>query len=119
MLGGADPLEGERGNPLPLAPHSVQLANSFVAKSGQGCCYGFEVYNSKAAQQFILRFDLRELPGDGAAPAMVYPVPASTTISVDFPNGLGIVQGFILCNSSTDTAKTIGAADCWFSARVV
>lgn len=120
MLEDADRLAGEHGYRLPISPHTVVLTNQFIAKSGDGCCYGFEVYNSKVSQQFVLRFDRTSVPANGAVPDMIYPVAASTTVAIDFLGaGLTFYQGFVLCNSSTDTTLTIGSADCWFSARVV
>jgi hypothetical protein len=107
--------------PLPdLQPQnatSVAYAASIVALSGRGRCFGFQGYNSGAAQ-FVLVFDRGSLPGDGAAPVIVIPAGATSSFSAYFGSaGRWFDRGIVLCNSSTGPTKTIGGADCWFDVQ--
>jgi hypothetical protein len=77
--------------------------------------YGFSVYNSNAAAQSILLFDASSLPADTAVPLMAFNVSATSVLGVYYGEmGRLFRRGLILCNSSTATTKTIGAADCFF-----
>lgn len=52
-------------------------------------------------------------------PVLVITVPASSNFSVPLPpTGLAFSSGIVVCNSSTAPTKTIGAADCFFTATV-
>jgi hypothetical protein len=94
-------------------------ASSIVAKSGVGKCFGFQGYNSGAAQ-FILVLDAQSLPADGVAPVIVITVAATSNFSAYFGTaGRSFDRGIVLCNSSTGPTKTIGAADCWFDVQYV
>ena len=103
----------DRSSPISDAPG--KLANQYIA-TGFLRVYGFTVYSSLAAAQFILMFDATTLPADTAVPLMAFPIVAK-------PGQLGVyygemgrlfTRGIILCNSTTDTTKTIGAANCFF-----
>jgi hypothetical protein len=100
--------------------HSTALEASHVLKNAAGrlvVCFG---YSNKASKQFIQLHDAAALPADGAVPIGVFAVPAQQNFSIDvqlanFPFSTGIV----ICNSSTADTKTIGAADCFFTAVVI
>jgi|SRR5882724_1206446 len=108
---------GENSTLWPLSAGSVQFSKSQVVKSGSGKLYGFQGYNSGAAQ-FILVFDDNALPGNGAVPCFPIAVAATSNFSVFFGDtGRAFNLGIILANSSTADTLTIGAADCFFDAQ--
>lgn len=103
---------GDRNSPISDAPG--KLAASYLA-TGYLRVYGFSVYNSSASAQWILMFDRSTLPADTAVPLMAFNVAGQQPLGVYYGEmGRLFRQGIILCNSSTDTTKTIGSANCFF-----
>lgn len=89
-----------------------------VAKTGDGGLVGFTVTNTNASAQFVLLFDASILPADGAVPIAGWSVPGAGTLNMGWnPYPRGFYAGLILCNSSTQASKTIGAADCLFDVQ--
>ena len=108
----AEFLLSDRDHPISDAPG--KLAASYVA-TGYLRVYGFNVYSSNAAAQSILMFDSSSLPVDTAVPLMTFAIGASGNVGVYFGRmGRLFRRGLVLCNSSTNTTKTIGSADCFF-----
>ena len=102
----------DRDQPISDAPG--KLAASYLA-TGYLRVYGFTVYNSNASAQTILMFDASSLPVDTAVPLMTFNVSGSSVLGVYYGRmGRLFRRGLVLCNSSTATTKTIGAADCFF-----
>lgn len=102
----------------PASPSSQGLASSIVI-TGQVRVYGFTVYSSKNASQFVLLFDASKLPTDTSVPIVAIPVSTQTQASAYYgPMGRLFHQGFVLCNSSTDTTKTLGGVDCFFDVQL-
>lgn len=101
-----------RNTPISDAPG--KLSASYLA-TGYLRVYGISVYNSNAAAQSILMFDAATLPADTAVPLMTFNVSATSALGVYY-GAMGRIfkRGIVLCNSSTTTTKTIGAADCFF-----
>lgn len=96
----------------PLNASSQAPVNSIVIAGGRGHLFGFWGYNRNAVAQFLLLFDSDTLPADGAIPAAVLKVAGSSNFSAFFGSiGRAFDRGIVICNSSTDTTKTIGAAD--------
>jgi hypothetical protein len=105
----------DRNSPLSANPGG--LAASYMATGGIRV-YGFTVYSSNVAAQFVLVFDRSVLPADSAIPLFAIPVAATSQVSAYYgPMGRIFGQGIVLCNSSTATTKTIGAADCFFDVQ--
>lgn len=113
-------------NPLPVDVGTLAVNNansngeraSLVVKAETGRLYGLVVYNNSANQQFIQLHDATSVPADGATPIVVFEVPTQTARTLDFGiRGRRFNKGIIVCNSSTDTTKTIGSADCVFDAQ--
>lgn len=101
-----------RDSPLSDAPGA--LANSYLA-TGYLRVYSITVYNSAASAQWVLMFDASSLPADTAVPRMAFPIAAAQTLGLYYgPMGRIFKRGLILCNSSTDTTKTIGSANCFY-----
>lgn len=97
---------------------SSALEASHVLKASAGTLVSLVGYNSGAAQ-FIQVHNSATAPADAAVPKYVFTVPASSNFSLDFPiTGAPFTTGISVCNSSTAASKTVGAADCFFSAVV-
>ena len=89
-----------------------------VVLPGHLVVYGFTVYSTKAAAQFLNVFDQSTLPADGAVPLFSWPLAANNGVGFGWqPNGRRFPAGLALCNSSTDATKTIGSADCFFDVQ--
>lgn len=109
----------ERVSGLPLNKHSNALAASIVCKSGPGALFGFTVLNTKSSAQYVQVFDAQALPSDGAVPAVVFYVPATSHLPIEWVTPRAFLTGLVLCNSSTSSTKTIGSADCFFDVQYV
>jgi hypothetical protein len=89
-----------------------------IVVPGHILVYGYEAYNSNAATQYVLMFDANALPADGAVPIIAQNAATKTLVGNSWtPQGREFLEGFVLCNSSTDTTKTVGAADCFFDVQ--
>jgi hypothetical protein len=110
-------VQGERSSIWPLNKHTNAYAASLVVKSGPGKLYGFTVYNSGAAQ-FIQVHDTATVLANGAIPALVIDVAATSTRGAFFGDvGRAFNTGCVIVNSSTGPTLTIGAADCFIDAQ--
>lgn len=104
---------------LPLNIYSPALTNACLVKSGPGILYGFTFTNTLASAQYVLLFDAAKLPADGAVPILAKSCPTNDAIAFSWLPGRTFLTGIILCNSTTNTSKTIGAANCFFDAQYV
>lgn len=116
----------ENTTPLPSPVYnnarSNGFANTVIVSSGACRLFGFSGYNSNAAAQFILGFDLSRnaAPANGSVPDFVTKAPATDVFWMSWaPNWRQQREGLVLCNSSTANTLTIGAADCTFDAQWV
>ena len=101
----------------PLNFNQGVLVASIVVP-GRIVVYGFTVTNTNAAAQFVNVFDANALPANAAVPLFSKSVPAHDAVGFGFtPRGRQFQTGLVLCNSSTDATKTIGAADCFFDVQ--
>jgi hypothetical protein len=104
------------GLPSATLVASVALAASLVIKAAAGTLISLEGHND-GAQQYIQVHNAAALPANGAVPTYVFLVPADSNFSLTVPvSGIPFITGIVVCNSSTLATKTIGAADCWFTA---
>ena len=103
---------------FPRNSFTTGLTNVLVVSGGEGRLYGFTVSSTRASGQFVQVFDAQTLPTDGAVPILSIDIATVTAKGVDFgPMGRWFYRGIILCNSTTQGTKTIGAADCLFDAQ--
>lgn len=103
--------------PGPLNFSTGRLANSVVVP-GRIVVYGFTVYSSKASAQWIQAFDANTIPADASVPLFVWNLAANAGVGFDWtPTGRQFQTGLVLCNSSTETTKTIASADCFFDVQ--
>lgn len=89
-----------------------------VVLPGHIVVYGWTVTNTNAAAQFLNVFDAATLPADTAVPLIAPKLPAADAQGFSYgTNGREFLSGLVLCNSSTQATKTIGAADCFFDVQ--
>lgn len=101
----------------PFNRRSIAYEAARTVKSGPGILFGFTVYNSNAAAQFIQVFDLDTVPAEGSIPDCVFTVAGVSNLPVQWLPGRTFLVGCVLVNSSTGPTKTAGSADCWFDAQ--
>ena len=92
---------------------------SRVIKASAGTLMSLSGYNNKTAAQFIQIFNSTTVPADTTVPIHTFTVPAKSNFSYDVPvTGVPFTTGIAVCNSSTLATKTIGSADCFFTAVI-
>lgn len=97
---------------------STALENSRVIKASAGRLYRLLITNTKTSSQYIQIHNTTTVPADTAVPIFSFPIPASSAVSIDADiMGSYFDTGITVCNSSTVATKTIGAADCFFTAE--
>jgi len=103
----------------PLNVNTSAYASSLVVKASAGTANEIRGHNSLASAQFIQIHDASSLPADSAVPEDIILAAANSSFSITYPQGKAFATGIVACNSSTGPTKTIGAADCWFSAEFI
>lgn len=99
---------------------STAYEASHVLKSSAGTLVSLVGYNSKGSAQFIQLHNAASVPADAAVPVYTFTVAASSNFSLDISiTGAPFTTGIVATNSSTGPAKTVGSADCYFSAVVI
>jgi hypothetical protein len=102
---------------LPRNYTNQRLAASLVLP-GSIVVYGFTVYSTNSAAQYLNVFEADKLPADGSVPVLSWPLAANNGVGFTWlPVGRAFDSGLVLCNSSTDATKTIGSADCLFDVQ--
>lgn len=104
---------------LPLNFSSPALASSAVVKTGPGILYGFTITNTLASTQYVLVFDAVKVPADGAIPILAKSLAANDAVGFSWLPGRTFLTGIVLCNSTTNTSKTLGSANCFFDVQFV
>lgn len=104
-------------DPAPLNFSTGALASSIVVP-GRICVYRVYAYNSNAGTRYIQFFDANAVPADTAVPLFAYPLLTKTGYEfVWFDQGRQFQTGLVVCNSTTDTTKTLGSADSFFDVQ--
>lgn len=94
----------------PAGPTNPYAASAVVATAP---CWIREIFGfNSGPAQFIQLFDAAALPADATACLFGFMVASGQPFSVVLTRRC--VNGIVLCNSSTNPAKTIGAADVQF-----
>ena len=97
---------------------NVEVLRNAIVVPGRIVVYGFTVYNTKSSAQYLNVFDANTVPADNAVPLFSFALAANNGVGFGFtPRGRQFQTGLVLCNSSTDTLKTIGSADCFFDVQ--
>src|SRR5437016_3345445 len=110
-VGHPDWTQGEWNTRWPLNKHSNAYGASLVVKTGPGKLYGFSVFSSNIATQYILLFDAAEVPTNGAIPVFPFPVATLTAFLAGYADvGRAFNTGCVLVNSTTANSLTIGAS---------
>lgn len=105
---------------LPKSANTNALSASLVAFTGQGRLLAITVSSTKGSGQFIQLFDATTLPADTAVPIISIDIATVVAKVITFdPYGRWMLRGCVVCNSSTQGTKTIGAADCLFDVQYV
>ena len=117
ILGWGLPSEDEALEPL--NHYSTALQASMVVKTGPGILYGITVTNTSVAAQYFMVFDAASVPADGAIPILAKSIPANDAVGFSWLPGRTFLVGIVVCNSSTNTSKTLGAANCFFDCQFV
>lgn len=103
--------------PGPYNFNTGRLANSVVVP-GRIVVYGVTVYSSNAGAQYLQFFDANTVPADGAVPLFTWNLAGHAGVGMGWqPNGRQFQTGLVMCNSSTETTKTIGSADTFFDVQ--
>lgn len=111
-------MDDELAFPVPVSSNPGALTNALLASSGPSRLIGFTVYSSKNANQFVLVFDSATIPADNAVPLFVLPILTQNQTSAYYGHeGRVFYQGIVVCNSTTDTTKTIGSKDCFIDVQ--
>jgi hypothetical protein len=101
----------------PSVVSSTALEASHVIKSSSGKLIALIGYNGKSSAQFIQIHNATSLPAESSIPLVTFKVPGDSNFSFDLTlYGLPLSTGIVVCNSSTAETKTIGSADCFFTA---
>jgi hypothetical protein len=108
---------GEDAFLSPLNYSSRALEASCVVKTGDGILFGFTVSNTNAAARFVMVFDSRTVPANGAVPIMAKSVPLGDAVGFNWLPGRTFFAGIVLVNSTTQGSLTIGSADQIFDAQ--
>jgi hypothetical protein len=97
---------------------STQALKNAVVIPGRIVVYGFTVYSTKGSAQYLNVFDANTIPADTAVPLFSWPLAANNGVGFGFtPRGRQFQTGLVLCNSSTDSTKTIGSVDTFFDVQ--
>ncbi len=97
---------------------SIAYEASHVLKNAAGVLIAVVGYNSGGAQ-FIQLFNSATVPADTAVPVLVQAVAATANFVINVPiTGLPFSTGIAISNSSTGPTKTLGSANCYFTAVV-
>lgn len=89
-----------------------------IVVPGRIVVYGFTVYSTNAAAQFVCVFDASVAPTTGAVPLWSWPLAAHNGVGFDWtPRGRQFQTGLVLANSSTDATLTPAEADCFFDVQ--
>ena len=100
----------------PTNDYKARLANSIVIP-GNLLLYGFTVSSTNAAAQYFMVFDASSVPGSGAIPCYTLLCAINGDRQASYLPPREFNTGICICNSTTNTSLTIGAADSLFDVQ--
>lgn len=100
-----------------ITVNSIAYEASHVLLSRPGGLHLICGYNS-GGSQWIQLHDSASVPANTAVPVLSFIVAATSNFSFTVFNPLMFETGIVVCNSSTGPTKTLGSADCYFTAQV-
>jgi len=93
------------------------LANGLQVTTSAAVLYKLTYYNANVAEQFVQLHNAASEPIDTTPAAFSPKVSPELSGQLDFgPSGVVFSNGIYVCNSTTALEKTIGLADCQFTA---
>jgi len=126
--GASSPVSSTNGVPVsPLVGATLGMSivsssaaeASKVIKASAGTLLSLIGYNGRTSQQFIQVFNAAAVPADAAVPIYSFLVYGQSNFSLDVPvSGAPFTTGISVSNSSTQAVKTLGSADCFFTAVI-
>lgn len=102
---------------MPTNASSTVLSKALPVGSGGVRLFGFHAYSTKGVGQWIMVFDATTQPANGSVTPLVWAIAANSYVDVLYVPGRFFDQGIWICNSTTDTSLTLGAADCLFDVQ--
>ncbi len=103
----------------PVSFNTGAAAASAIVKAKAGAVYGWNVTNGNAAARWLQFFDSATVPADTAVPLFSIPLIIGGSSNISLVRPRVFQKGIVVCNSSTATTKTIGAADSLFDIQFV
>ena len=101
----------------PLNYNEGALRNHIVVP-GRIVVYGFTVYSTSAAAEFLCVFDANALPANGSVPLWSWALAAHDGAGFDWtPRGRQFQTGLVLAGSSTDATLTATEAVYFFDVQ--
>lgn len=97
---------------------TAAAAASLNASDKPARLFSLTVLNTGSAQ-YVQIFDASSLPGNGAVPKIALTIAATASSGpFNFEGGIPFTDGIQICNSSTAGTKTLGSANCLFTAAI-
>jgi hypothetical protein len=104
--------------PVPTNYSSQALEKSRVVFTGQCRLEGFNAVNTNASTRYIMVFDATAVPANGAVTGMIFTATSGQSVGVYWgTTGRWMQFGLVICNSTTQTSLTLGAADSAFDVQ--
>ena len=121
MNSGATVIQSGAITNTPVAPSRVNSSAyeaARVVKASAGRLFNISGYNSGPAQ-FLQIHDAASLPAESEVPCAIFAIPSLASFSYEFELGIPCSTGIVVTNSSTGPTKTIGSANCFFTATYI
>lgn len=96
---------------------STAAENKRIVTTGPALLVGFTASSTTA--QFIQLFDSSTVPADNAIPLPAFAITAGGSVSIDWITPRYFANGIVICNSTSQLTKTLGAADTLFDVQYV
>lgn len=98
---------------------SAALEASRVVRVGPALVFGFHAHSTLDTPQFVMLFDASAVPADTAVTPLVWEVGADSSRDVAWIPPRSFRNGVVICNSTTNATKTLGAANTLFDVQFI